>query len=146
MKTIALGSDHAGFSLKEFISSYLKGNGYEIVDYGAFSEESVDYPYFARKVANAVAEHSADCGILFCGTGIGVSIAANKVKGIRAALVYNSETAVLAKQHNDANIICLGARFIAPYYAQKIVESYLTATFEGGKHQIRLDKIEKDDE
>ncbi len=141
MSKIAIGSDHAGFLLKKEIIEYLRSKNFDVLDCGTYSEQSADYPDYAKIVAEKVSTKEADFGILFCGTGIGVSIAANKVKGIRAANVYNEEMAILAKQHNDANVICLGARFIAPYYATKIIDSFFNSTFEGGKHKRRIDKI-----
>ncbi|MEJ5273723.1 MAG: ribose 5-phosphate isomerase B [Spirochaetota bacterium] len=142
-KIIAIGSDHAGFLLKNEIIDYLKSKNLEVIDCGTYSTESCDYPDYAKLVAEKVSAKEADAGILLCGTGIGVSIAANKVKGVRAALVWNSETAALSKQHNDANIICIGARFIASFYAKKIIDAYLNAEFEKGNHQRRVEKISK---
>jgi ribose 5-phosphate isomerase B len=143
IKKIAIGSDHAGFILKSELIEYLKSKSFDIVDCGTYSTESCDYPDYAALVAEKVAKKQVDAGILICGTGIGVSIAANKVKGIRAANVWNSETAALAKQHNDANIICIGARFIAPFYAKKIVDAYFNSEFEYGNHLRRVEKISK---
>lgn len=142
-KIIAIGSDHAGFLLKNEIIDYLKSKNLEVIDCGTYSNESCDYPDYAKLVAEKVSAKEADAGILLCGTGIGVSIAANKVKGVRAALVWNSETAALSKKHNDANIICIGARFIASFYAKKIIDAYLNAEFEKGNHQRRVEKISK---
>ncbi len=142
-KIIAIGSDHAGFLLKNEIIEYLKSKNLEVIDCGTYSTESCDYPDYAKLVAEKVSAKEADAGILLCGTGIGVSIAANKVKGVRAALVWNSETAALAKQHNDANIICIGARFVASFYAKKIIDAYLNAEFEKGNHLRRVEKISK---
>lgn len=138
---IAIGSDHAGFQLKNDIIDHIKSKQIDIIDCGTFSEQSCDYPDYAKIVAEKIKNKEVDIGILLCGTGIGVSIAANKVKGIRAANVWNSETAALAKQHNDANVICLGARFIAPYYAKKIVDAFLSSNFESGNHKRRIEKI-----
>lgn len=142
-KIIAIGSDHAGFLLKNEIIEYLKSKNLEVIDCGTYSVDSCDYPDYAKLVAEKVSAKEADAGILLCGTGIGVSIAANKVKGVRAALVWNSETAALSKQHNDANIICIGARFIASFYAKKIIDAYLNAEFEKGNHLRRVEKISK---
>ncbi len=141
IKRIAIGSDHAGFKLKNEIFEYLKSLNYVVIDCGTYSEESCDYPDYSKVVAESIVEKKADAGILFCGTGIGVCIAANKIKGIRAATVWNSETAKLARQHNDANIICIGARFIASYYAKEIINSYLNSEFQEGNHKRRVEKI-----
>lgn len=141
-KTIALGSDHAGFELKNDLIVYLIDKGYGLIDMGPDSSSSVDYPDFAHKVAEAVGNNSVDCGILICGSGNGVSITANKHKGVRAALCWDAEISALAKQHNDANIICLPARFIDYAKATEIVDAYLGIEFEGGRHQNRVDKIE----
>jgi ribose 5-phosphate isomerase B len=139
---IAVGSDHAGYEMKKFVLAWLESHGHASEDMGPFSEESVDYPDFARKVAQAVADGNYDQGIIMCGTGIGVSIAANKVRGIRAALACSPEFAALARQHNDANVLCFSARFIDTATAEKILESWFTSEFEGGRHQRRVDKIE----
>ena len=139
---IAVGSDHAGVELKKAVVSWLEQNGYEVNDMGPYSEASVDYPDYARKVANAVAEGICDQGILLCGTGIGVSIAVNKVKGIRAALCCNPEFATLARQHNNANIICLSARFSSKELIETTLQNWFAADFEGGRHELRVNKIE----
>ncbi len=137
---IAIGSDHGGYELKEFLKAYLDGQKISYDDYGTNSLESVDYPDFGKKVAQAVLTKKYDFGIVICGTGIGISIAANKIKGIKAALVYNEETAKLAKEHNNANIIALGGRTTKPDDAIKIVNTFMKTTFEQ-RHQKRLDKI-----
>jgi ribose 5-phosphate isomerase B len=139
---IAVGSDHAGFEFKKTVLFWLERNGYEIIDMGPHNEESVDYPDFASKVAFAVADGQCDSGILLCGTGIGVSIAANKVKGIRAALACNPEFAILARQHNNANIICLPARFTDAVTIEKTLHNWFSTDFEGGRHEKRVNKIE----
>jgi len=139
---IAVGSDHAGFELKKTVIAWLELNGYESNDMGPFTEESVDYPDYAQKVALAVAAGQCDQGILLCGTGIGVSISANKVKGIRAALVCNPEFAILARQHNNANIICLSARYTDKDTIEKSLQNWFATEFEGGRHQRRVNKIE----
>ncbi|AOS83714.1 ribose 5-phosphate isomerase B [Chlorobaculum limnaeum] len=139
---IAVGSDHAGYELKKNVLSWLEKHGYDFEDMGPYSAESVDYPDFAHKVAEAVAKGLFDQGILMCGTGIGISIAANKVKGIRAANVCGPEYAALARQHNDANVLAFGARFNDEASAAKILESWFASEFEGGRHQRRIDKIE----
>lgn len=139
---IAVGSDHAGYEMKQFVLSWLERHGYQFEDMGPWSEDSVDYPDYAHKVAEAVAKGSFDQGILMCGTGIGVSIAANKVRGIRAALACGPEFAALARQHNDANVLCFSARFNDISNVDKILESWFASEFEGGRHQRRIDKIE----
>lgn len=138
---IAIGGDHAAVDQKAEIIRYLESEGYSVINFGTDSYDSVDYPDYAVKVANDVANGNSDKGILICGSGIGVSIAANKVKGIRAALCYNEETAKLARQHNNANIICYGARFIEVDSAKKLIDNFLTTEFEGGRHENRVNKI-----
>ena len=139
---IAVGSDHGGLEYKEKILEFLKNKGYETIDEGTYSKESCDYPEFARKVANIVAEKKADKGILICGSGIGMSIAANKVKGIRAALCSETTSARLSREHNNSNILCLGQRLIGETMAFEIVETWLNTEFAGGRHQHRIDIIE----
>lgn len=141
-KTIALGSDHAGFELKNEMLVRLVEQGYELLDMGPDSADSVDYPDYAHKVAAAVESGEAGCGILICGSGNGVCITANKHVGVRAALCWESEISALAKQHNNANVICLPARFVSQEKAFDIVDAYLAAEFEGGRHQNRVSKIE----
>lgn len=136
---IAIGNDHAGVDMKESLSTYLTSLGHHIINVGTDHNESVDYPDYAKLVSRSVKE-DADFGILICGTGIGMSIAANKIKGIRAALVYDKKTAALSKQHNNANVIALGARTHTKEQAIEIVKAYLDSTFES-RHQRRLDKI-----
>lgn len=138
---VAIGCDHGGIVLKEAVISTLTELGAEIVDMGTYSEASVDYPDYAYKVAKAVASKEVDCGVLMCGTGIGISIAANKVKGIRAAVCTNTYMAEMTKRHNNANIIALGGRVISSDEAKEIVKAWWNATYEGGRHQNRLDKI-----
>ncbi len=138
---IAIGSDHGGFKLKEVIKNYLIKKGYEVVDLGCYSEESVDYPDYAVKVAEAVAKGEYNLGVLMCGTGIGISIAANKVKGVRAALCHDGLTARLAKQHNNANVICIGGRTTGVETAKDIIDNFLDNEFEGGRHLRRINKI-----
>jgi len=138
---IAIGSDHAGFDLKEELIPFLKAAGHAVEDMGTSGRESCDYPDFARAVAEAVAQGRHERGILICGTGIGMSIAANKVAGVRAALCAEPFSARLAREHNDANVLCLGARVIGPGLAQAIVAAFLEGQFEGGRHQRRVDKI-----
>ncbi len=139
---IAVGSDHAGFELKNYVVEWLGANGHDAVDMGPFSEEPVDYPDYARKVALSVADGTARQGVLLCGTGIGVSISANKVKGIRAALACSPEFATLARQHNNANIICFSARFTDRETIARSLENWFAADFEGGRHERRVNKIE----
>lgn len=139
---IAIGCDHAGYELKEALKSYLQNKGYQIVDEGTFSKESVDYPDFAHRVALKVLSDKDMLGILICGSGNGISIAANKHKGIRAAICWNIEVAKLAKQHNNANIVSLPARFITQQEAIAILEAFFTSEFEGGRHQNRVNKID----
>ncbi len=138
---IAIGSDHGGFQLKETVKAYLTEKGYDIEDLGCFSGESVDYPDFALKVAEKVASGEFEKGILMCGTGIGISISANKVRGIRAALCHDHLTAFLAARHNNANILCMGGRTTGPETAKDIVDAWLNTPFEGGRHNRRLAKI-----
>lgn len=138
---IALGADHGGYELKEAIKKYLDEKGIDYKDFGTFSTESVDYPDYALKVAEAVASQECSEGILVCGTGIGMSIAANKVPGIRAAHAEDVFSAKAAKEHNNANILCLGGRITGPGLAIMMVEEWLNSTFQGGRHQRRIDKI-----
>ncbi|MEG1003605.1 ribose 5-phosphate isomerase B [Clostridium sp.] len=138
---IALGSDHGGFNLKNEVIAYLKENGYETKDFGTYTEESCDYPEYAEKVAEAVASKEFDFGILVCGTGIGISISANKVPGIRAALCSDTFSAHATRQHNDANILAFGERVVGPGLALDIVKTFLNSEFEGGRHQNRINKI-----
>jgi ribose 5-phosphate isomerase B len=143
---VALACDHGGFRLKEAIKSYLKELGVELIDYGTFSEESVDYPDFAKRAAEGIVKGEADRGIFICGTGIGISIAANKVRGIRAALCYNVYAAEMSRRHNDANVLCLGGRVMGEELAKRIVKAWLETPFEGGRHQRRIKKIEEMEE
>lgn len=139
---VAIGSDHAGFEQKEMLRAYLVEQGFDVADHGTFDgEESVDYPDFALTVARAVAKGEADRGVVVCGTGIGVAIAANKVRGIRAANVVTPEFARLARQHNDANVVTVSGRFTPPSVNREILDAFLTTEFEGGRHSRRVDKI-----
>ena len=140
---IAIGCDHGGFELKEHIKKHLDEIGEEYKDYGTYSEESVDYPDCAAPVCKAIQDKTADKGILICGTGIGISIAANKHKGIRAALCSDVYSAKMTKQHNNANIICLGGRVTGRELAFMIVDTWLNTEFEGGRHEARIEKIHK---
>jgi len=138
---IAIGADHAGFALKEILRGELEGLGDEVVDFGTHSEESVDYPDIAIPLANAVARGEHDFGILICSNGVGPSIAANKVQGIRAALCHDVFSAKRARQHTDANVLCLGSWAIGRGAASEVLRAFREATFEGGRHQRRVDKI-----
>lgn len=138
---IALASDHGGFALKEVIKNHLKERGLEVLDLGIHTDESVDYPDYGVHAGEAVTSGQADAGIVFCGTGIGICIAANKVHGVRCALVTSVEMAVLAKTHNDANVISLGGRTTPPGLAIEMVDAWLDAKPEGGRHQRRIDKL-----
>jgi ribose 5-phosphate isomerase B len=139
--SIAIGSDHAGFLVKEAIRKYLVAAGYAVDDQGTSSEESVDYPDYGKAVGERVASKQADLGIAVCGSGIGISIAANKVPGIRAALAHDVTTARLAREHNDANVLALGGRLVTAEAAVEMVQTFLTTAYLDGRHQRRVDKI-----
>ena len=141
-KRIALSSDHAGYQLKQELLQFLKELDYEAIDLGTDSEESVDYPDFGEAMGRAVADGQADLGVSICGSGIGIGMAANKVAGARAATVHNVKSAELARAHNDANIICLGARLLKARTAKKAVKVFLETDFEGGRHQARVKKLD----
>jgi ribose 5-phosphate isomerase B len=141
MKRIAIGCDHRGLQLKETIMSFLQSEGYSYQDFGCYSTEPVDYPDIARKVGEAVAAGSFDQGILICSTGIGMCMAANKIKGVRAALCHNVFAAQRARQHNDANVLCLAGEDVDASVALDIVRTFLTTDFEGGRHTRRVSKI-----
>jgi ribose 5-phosphate isomerase B len=143
---IAIGADHAGFRVKELVKQYVSGQGYSVEDLGTHSEESVDYPDFARAVAERVAAGRAATGILVCGTGIGMAMTANKVPGIRAAVAHDKHTAHLAREHNDANVLTFGARVVSEDTALEIVREFLSTAFAGGRHQRRVDKISELDQ
>jgi len=136
-----LGSDHAGREIKDVLVAHAKARGFSVTDMGTYSDQSVDYPDYAEKVGLAVVDHPGSTGVLVCGTGIGMSIAANKIPGIRAALLYNDETAKLARQHNNANIIAMGGREISSSQATRWFDSFVAASFEGGRHGRRVEKI-----
>ncbi|MCI9226397.1 MAG: ribose 5-phosphate isomerase B [Dorea sp.] len=138
---IGIGNDHAAVAMKKEIAGYLEELGYEVVNYGTDSDESCSYAVYGEKVARAVAAKDVDLGILICGTGLGISLAANKVRGIRAAVCSEPCTARLSRQHNDANILAFGARIIGIETAKEIVKAWLDAEFEGGRHQTRVDMI-----
>jgi len=138
---IAIGSDHAGFALKAKLITILEAAGHNVKDFGCYSEDSIDYPDYAHPVANEVEQHEADLGVLICGSGNGISMTANKHQGIRCALCWTPEIASLARQHNDANILSLPARFISEELATEILHAFLSAQFEGGRHATRVGKI-----
>ena len=138
---VAIGADHAGFSLKEKLKKYLQEKNIEVKDFGPTSEQSVDYPDFAHPVASAVEKKEFNFGLLMCGSGNGINMTANKHAGIRSALCWNSEIAKLARQHNNANILTLPARFIEEAEAKKCVDVFLSTPFEGGRHEGRVKKI-----
>ncbi len=140
-KRIAIGSDHAGFEAKEQAKRDIESLGLEIEDKGTSGLQSVDYPDFGAAVGQAVVNGEVDRGVVICGSGIGISIAANKVHGVRAALCWNEETARLARQHNDANVLCIGARFIEPDLAARMIRVFMETEFESGRHQQRVDKL-----
>ena len=140
---IAIASDHAGVEMKLHLVKYLLKRGHNVIDMGVRRKVRVDYPDYGKKVAKAVAEGEVPLGILICGSGIGMSITANRFKGVRAALVHDHYTARMAKAHNNANILCLGARVIAKELAEELVEVWLATEFEGGRHAQRLEKIDR---
>jgi ribose 5-phosphate isomerase B len=138
---IAIGSDHAGYEAKELAKSELAALNLEVLDKGAQGLDSVDYPDFGAAVGRAVASGEVERGVVICGSGIGISIAANKVPGVRAALCWNEETARLAREHNDANVLCFGARFIEPALAARMVRVFMETEFAGGRHAQRVEKL-----
>jgi len=141
MNKLYIASDHAGYDLKEVLTKSDILHDYQVIDLGPFNEDSVDYPDFAHPLATAVEGHIASLGILICGSGNGVCMSANKHKHIRAALAWNAEIAKLARQHNNANVLCLPARFVSATEAKNIVTAFLQQTFEGGRHERRVNKI-----
>ena len=141
MKKVYIGCDHAALEMKAALVEYVKTLGFEVSDEGTYTSDSVNYPEYAKKVALAVKNDENSLGVLICGTGIGMSLAANKVKGIRAAAVSEVYSAKLTRQHNDSNIVCIGARVIGIETAKMIVAAFLTTEFEGGRHQTRVDMI-----
>lgn len=143
---IGIGNDHAAVEMKKQIVTYLQEKGYEVVNYGTDLAESYPYPASAKKVAEAIVNKEVDCGILICGTGVGISIAANKVKGIRACVCSEPLSARLSKEHNNSNIIAFGARVIGIEMAKLIVDSWLNAEYQGGRHQTRIDLISEIEE
>ena len=140
-KKIAIGGDHAGYHYKERMAAWLKSQGYEVKDFGPFSADSSDYPDFTHPVCGSVESGESEMGVLFCGSGQGVCITANKHQKIRAALCWDRDLARLSRQHNNANVICIASRFTAYELAESIVEVFLNTAFEGGRHQRRVDKI-----
>ena len=138
---ISLGCDHGGFAMKEHIKTWLEGHGYQVEDCGCYSTDSVDYPIYGKAAAEAVASGACQRGIVVCTTGIGISISANKVKGIRCALCHEPLSAEMTRRHNDANMLAIGGGMIGPNMADRIVEAFLTTEFEGGRHQRREDLI-----
>lgn len=140
-KVIPIGADHAGYELKQYLIEYLTSKGYQLKDFGCHSEKSIDYPDYGHPVAEMVQENKGMLGILICGSGNGINMTANKHQGVRSALCWKKEIAELARQHNDANIIALPARFISKNEAVEMVEAFLQTEFEGGRHQRRIDKI-----
>ncbi|MBR1943488.1 ribose 5-phosphate isomerase B [bacterium] len=144
MTRIAIGSDHGGFNLKSKIIKHLEEKGYEVQDFGTYSTDSCDYPVYAKAVAKSVAKGENEKGIIVCGSGIGVSIAANKVKGVRAALCHESHSAMLSRLHNNANVLCLGERITGESLALDIVDTWLQSEYEGGRHQKRIDMLDEE--
>lgn len=140
-KRIAIGSDHAGFEYKTAVLAFLKDEGYTVEDFGTATADSVDYPDFAHPVATSIENGQNELGILICGSANGVAITANKHQGIRAAIAWQNEISALARQHNDANIVCIPARFVDLELAKKIAKTFLTTDFEGGRHGTRVNKI-----
>jgi ribose 5-phosphate isomerase B len=138
---LAIGSDHAGFEYKELLKKHLEKNGHQVKDFGTYSLDSVDYPDFAHPVSNAVEKKEFELGVLLCGSANGVAITANKRQGIRAAICWTEEIASLARQHNNANVLCIPARFISFELAEKITDTFLATPFEGGRHETRVNKI-----
>jgi ribose 5-phosphate isomerase B len=138
---IAIGNDHAAVELKNEIKAYLEEKGHEVVNFGTDTHDSCNYAEYGEKVADAVAAHEVDCGVLICGTGVGISIAANKVPGVRAGVCSEPTTARLIKEHNNANIVAFGARIVGEEVAKSIIDAYLGATFQGGRHEERVNML-----
>ncbi|MBI1768642.1 MAG: ribose 5-phosphate isomerase B [Bacteroidetes bacterium] len=141
MEKIAIGADHAGYEMKEHLKKMLEKEGYTTKDFGTYSLESADYPDFAHPVSNAVEKKELDLGLLVCGSANGVAMTANKHQGIRAAICWTEDLAGLARQHNDANVLCIPARFVNTELAEKILHKFLQSSFEGGRHERRVGKI-----
>jgi ribose 5-phosphate isomerase B len=142
MKKICIAADHAGYELKEFLVGYLSAHDFEVFDFGCYSEESCDYPDVGHPLGEAVSKGEFERGISVCGSGVGISIVVNKHRGVRGALCWEPEIAKLCRQHNDANVLCLPARFMDNETAVRCLENFLTTEFEGGRHQKRVEKIE----
>lgn len=142
MKKIVIGADHAGYEYKEIAREYLQLKNFEVIDKGTFTKDSVDYPDFAHAVASAIENKEAETGILFCGSANGVAIAANKHKGVRAAICWSNEISELARLHNNANVICIPARFVAKELACEMIDTFISTSFEGGRHEKRVEKID----
>lgn len=140
---VAVGSDHGGYELRLAVKEHLEKKGYEVIDFGPYDKSSCDYPDYALKVADAITSGECELGVLVCGTGLGISIAANKIKGIIAAPVSDTFSAEMTRKHNNANILALGQRVVGEGLALKIVDAFFDASFEGGRHQIRVDKIKE---
>ena len=141
MKTIGIASDHAGFELKQYVKEWLKAQGWDYKDFGTFTTDSCDYPVYGEKVARAVVAGEVEKGILICGTGLGISLAANKVKGIRACVCSEPFTAKMSRAHNDCNVLAFGARVVGAELAKMIVDTWINTEFEGGRHQRRVDLL-----
>lgn len=141
IKKIAIGADHAGFDYKELLKKWLVKNGYEVKDFGTYAADSADYPDFAHPVASSVEKNEFEFGLLICGSANGVAITANKHQGVRAAICWNEELAALARQHNNANVLCLPARYVSTELAENILDRFLHTSFEGGRHERRVGKI-----
>ncbi len=140
---IAVGSDHAGLALKDLLGQHLAELGHDVSDLGTHDESSVDYPDYGAAVGRAVATGAVELGVCCCGTGIGIAIAANKVRGVRAAVVHDVSSARLAREHNDANVVCFGARLVGPVVATDALDAFLAAAFENGRHTRRIEKIDR---
>lgn len=140
---IAIASDHGGFELKDYLVHYIREGGGEIEDLGTFGTESVDYPDYAKKVCEKILNNEADCGVLVCGSGLGMSMAANRYKGIRAAVVSEPLSAELSRRHNNSNVLCLGGRLIGKEMAKEILKVFLHTSFEGGRHERRINKLDE---
>ncbi len=143
VRRIALGADHAGYAVKDRIKEILQKQGYEVIDFGVHASDSVDYPDYAKQVAQSVSQAESDRGVLVCGTGIGMAITANKFRGIRAATCNDTYTARMAAEHTNANVLCVGARVVDADHAVAIVKEWLKTRFGGGRHQRRIDKIDE---
>lgn len=141
MKKVAMASDHAGYAMKEIIKTYMTDKGYEVVDFGTHSEASCDYADYAHPAASAVEKGECEFGICMCGSGNGINMTLNKHQGIRSAMAWMEDLAALAKQHNNANVLVIPARFVSEFLAKQIVDAYLNAEYEGGRHQARIEKI-----